>query len=73
MYGDVTYVPRSEYANRQAMFQSHTARIQRDTAPGAKVGLDLYIMLISCRESLVSAGVEVKRGCQITAIICPAD
>ena len=48
MYGNVIYVPRSEYANRQAMFQSHTARIQRDIAPGAKVGSSLYIMLISC-------------------------
>lgn len=73
MYGDVTYVPRYEYANRQAMFQSHTARIQRGIVPGAKVGSDLYIKLMSCRESLVPAGVEVRRRCQNTVILCSAD
>jgi hypothetical protein len=61
MYGDVTYVPRSEYANRQAMFRSHTARVQRNIARSAKVGLRPYMMLISYRQSLVSAGVGVKR------------
>ena len=37
MYGDVTYVPRSEYANRDVMLQHHAARIQADLPTEAKV------------------------------------
>jgi len=37
MYGNVTYVPRSEYANREVMLQHHAARIHADLPTEAKV------------------------------------
>ena len=37
IYGDVTYVPRSEYASREAMLQQHAARIEAEAPPGSKV------------------------------------
>lgn len=37
MYGDVAYVPRSEYSLRDAMLQRHAARIRSQAAPDAKV------------------------------------
>ena len=37
MYGDVTYVPRSEYATRERMLQQHAVRIEAAAIPGSKV------------------------------------
>ena len=37
MFGEVTYVSRSEYADRAAMFSRHTFRVQGLAGPGAKV------------------------------------
>jgi hypothetical protein len=37
MYGHVTYIPRSEYANRDAMFAKHVDRVSR--LGGAKTGV----------------------------------
>ena len=37
MFGRVTYVSRSEYAHRQAMFDKHVARVTDSTGPNAKV------------------------------------
>ena len=37
MFGEVTYVPRSEYADRAAMFAHHTDRVRRALGPDAKV------------------------------------
>ena len=37
MFGEVTYVPRSEYADRAAMFARHTARVRAALDPDAKV------------------------------------
>ena len=37
MYGDVTYVSRSEYSSREAMLQRHAARIKAEATPEAKV------------------------------------
>ena len=39
MFGEVTYVPRSEYADRAAMFLRYTARVQDLAGPGAKVSI----------------------------------
>ena len=39
MYGQVMYIPRSEYALRETMLQQHAARIVAEAAPGAKVTL----------------------------------
>ena len=38
MYGEVTYVPRSEYADRDAMLQRHAASIEAGLPAEAKVG-----------------------------------
>ena len=37
MFGEVTYVPRSEYADRVTMFARHTSCIERALGPDAKV------------------------------------
>ena len=37
MYGEVTYVPRSEYADREAMLQRHAASIEAGLPAEAKV------------------------------------
>lgn len=37
MYGHVTYIPRSEYANRDAMFAKHVDRVSR--LGGTKTGV----------------------------------
>ena len=37
MLGDVTYVPRSEYADRAAMFARHMARVRAQAGPAARV------------------------------------
>ena len=40
MYGEVTYVTRSEYADRDAMLQRHAASIRAGLPAEAKVGHD---------------------------------
>ena len=37
LLGEVTYVPRSEYADRRAMFATHQTRVQAKAQPGCKV------------------------------------
>ena len=39
MFGQVTYVSRSEYADRQAMFDTHVARVTDAAGPDSKVPL----------------------------------
>lgn len=39
MYGHVTYVPRSEYADRDTMFETHAARVGAEAGGGAQVAV----------------------------------
>ena len=43
MFGQVTYVSRSEYANRQAMFDKHIARATDVAGPDSKVPDDAVL------------------------------
>ena len=40
MYGCVTYIPRREYSDRDAMFEAHSARIR------SEVGTDAHVAVI---------------------------
>ena len=39
MYGHVTYIPRSEYSDRHAMFEMHTARVRAEGGDGSHVAV----------------------------------
>lgn len=43
MMGSVSYITRSEYADRAAMFAAHTARIRHSLPAGAKARSPLQI------------------------------
>ena len=63
MFGEVTYVPRSEYADRTAMFARHTARVQDLAGPVAKVSIFTWSISQSCPGHKLSTATCVSPTC----------
>ena len=46
MYGEVTYITRTEYADRDAMMTKHAQRIMENSPDDIKVGLNLLSVYV---------------------------
>ena len=64
MYAQVTYISRSEYADRETMMQTHAERITNSAVHGSKVG---HLELLNCTRSVNFASVQHSKRCRVSS------